>query len=141
MDNSRTAHCACESLTLTVKGEPEVVTICACRQCQLRTGSVYSAHAFFNQSGVTTSGASRAYTRSSDSGRKVTFHFCPGCGSTVFWEAEGRPGSIGIAYGTFSKGPELPEPIAAVWACEKPSWAPFPKDTPSFDRGRPVPLA
>ena len=135
----RTASCACSQLNLKVTQEPQIVAICSCRQCQLRTGSVYSTHAFFPQSGVTIEGDSKSFTRSSDSGREVTFHFCPTCGSTVFWHAEARPDAVGIASGCFTGGPELPAPVAGVFIGDKADWVPLPPGMPTFDQAAPVP--
>jgi Glutathione-dependent formaldehyde-activating enzyme len=47
-------------------------------------------------------------------GRKIEFHFCPDCGTSVFWYAEGRADDIGIAFGTFAD-PSMPWPTLSVW--------------------------
>ena len=52
--------------------------------------------------------------RGSDSGRKIERHFCPSCGSTVFWFAELAPDLIGIAVGAFAD-PSMPWPTGSVW--------------------------
>ena len=71
---------------------------------------------------------------STDSGNTVTFHFCPECGSTVFWRAEGRPNSWGIALGALS-GVDMPPPIAAVWGNEVKKWVPLPEGITVFSLG------
>jgi hypothetical protein len=40
--------------------------------------------------------------RGSDSGQKIERHFCPDCGSSVFWYTEFLPDHVGIAFGTFA---------------------------------------
>ena len=35
------------------------------------------------------------FIRTADSGRKVHMYFCPTCGSTVYWKADGAPSWIG----------------------------------------------
>jgi len=70
---TRIAHCCCGSLRAEATGEPAIVAACHCMECQRRTGSPYP------------DGPSKVYVRSSDSGRKPELHFCPDCGSTVFW--------------------------------------------------------
>ena len=49
-------------------------------------------------------------------GRKnaLTVHFCPTCGSTVYWEGEGFPGYVAVAIGNFAD-PNFPGPTIAVW--------------------------
>jgi hypothetical protein len=44
----------------------------------------------------------KRYARQGNSGRVVTFHFCPECGSSVFWEAGQRPDLIAVAVGMFA---------------------------------------
>jgi hypothetical protein len=62
--------------------------------------------------------------RRSDSGRKIEFHFCPDCGSTVFWYAEFGPDLIGIAFGAFAD-PSMPRPTLSVWETMGHPWVAF----------------
>jgi hypothetical protein len=62
--------------------------------------------------------------RGSDAGRKIEFHFCPDCGSTVFWYAEALPDLIGIAFGTFAD-PSMPRPSLSVWETTRHPWVSF----------------
>jgi len=62
--------------------------------------------------------------RSSDSGRKIEHHFCPNCGSTVFWYAESFPDLIGVAFGAFAD-PSMPWPMASVWETTRHPWVIF----------------
>jgi hypothetical protein len=134
--SDRTAGCACGHLTAVVTGEPDLVAICACKQCQLRTGSVYSAHAFFAEQNVNVNGTYATFTRKGDSGKDVSFHRCVNCGSTVFWLAEKRAGQLGIALGALS-APEVPKPIAALYTESIRTWVTLPEGVPTFDQGVP----
>jgi hypothetical protein len=60
-------------------------------------------------------------TRQADSGFRVTFHFCPGCGSTVFWKAERLPDATAVAAGAFAD-PAFPKPANAVYLESRHSW-------------------
>jgi len=59
----------------------------------------------------------------------LTFHFCPTCGSTVYWEGEGFPGFVAVAIGTFAD-PNFPAPTIAVWEESRHPWISLPADTP-----------
>jgi hypothetical protein len=61
--------------------------------------------------------------RTSDSGFAVNFHFCPNCGSTVFWEPERRPETIAVAVGSFAD-PTFPPPSQSVYG-GTPRWIAF----------------
>ena len=139
MTASRTASCACGQLSLTLSGDPAFVGICNCTQCQKRTGSVFGVSAYFNRGQVSAvAGEHKAYERSSDAGRSLEAHFCPECGSSVFWYAEAFPDLIGTATGCFAD-PAFPAPGAVVWAAHKHEWVSFPNGIPQFDQQRPRP--
>ncbi len=42
------------------------------------------------------------FVRTGDSGRKVTFTFCPRCGATVHYVLEGWTDQVGIPVGAFA---------------------------------------
>jgi len=112
---SRRATCSCGQLNLTIEGEPARISMCHCLECQRRTGAVISNQARFPREQVTFAGKSTAWTRTAESGNGLTFHFCPTCGSTVYWEGQGFPGYVAIAIGTFAD-PNFPGPTISVWA-------------------------
>ena len=105
----RIAHCCCGSLRAEATGEPAFLGACHCTECQRRTGAAFGVNTYFLKGLVRTEGQSKVYVRGSDSGRKAEFHFCPGCGSTVFWYAEIVPDLVGIAFGAFAD-PSIPGP-------------------------------
>jgi hypothetical protein len=51
----------------------------------------------------------------------VTFHFCPDCGSTVFWKPERLPDLTAVAAGAFAD-PAFPKPTNAVYLETRHSW-------------------
>lgn len=118
---ARTASCACGSLRVTCEAEPILVSACHCLACQRRTGSPYGIAAFFRREGVRTEGPSKCYERSSDSGFPVRFHFCPDCGSTVFWEPGRKPDAVAVAVGAFAD-PGFPAPTQAVHTQHRHPW-------------------
>jgi len=101
--------------------------MCHCLDCQRRTGSLFGIAAFFDREVVSVvAGVSKTFTRdSSYVGSLVTFHFCPECGSTVFWERESVPGLIGVAVGSFAD-PSFPQPDQSVWMAHKHPWLSLP---------------
>jgi len=88
---TRRAACSCGQLHLTIEGEPSRISMCHCLECQRRTGAVIGNQARFRREQVTFAGKSTAWMRTAESGNALTFHFCPTCGSTVYWESEGFP--------------------------------------------------
>ncbi|MFP6743322.1 MAG: GFA family protein [Alphaproteobacteria bacterium] len=118
---TRTASCACGQRSVACQGEPEKVSLCHCLDCQKRIGSTYGVAAFFPRNSVTAEGRASIFRRATDSGFAVAFHFCPDCGSTVFWEPERKPQAIAVAVGSFAD-PSFPAPTQSVWNERRHSW-------------------
>lgn len=126
---TRHASCNCGQLRLTISGEPVRVSMCHCLECQRRTGAVISNQARFPSNQVSISGKATQWTRVAESGSKVTFNFCPVCGSTVYWQSESFPGLIVVAIGNFAD-PAFPAPQIAVWEETRHAWFELPADVP-----------
>ena len=94
-----------------------------------RTGAVISNQARFRREQVTLAGNTTKWMRAAESGNALTFHFCPICGSTVYWESEGFPGYVAVAIGNFAD-PNFPAPTIAVWEETRHPWVSLPPDTP-----------
>jgi hypothetical protein len=90
---------------------------------------VISNQARFPREQVTVAGKSTAWTRKAESGNTLTFHFCPTCGSTVYWENTGFPGHVAVAIGGFAD-PNFPAPTIGVWEEQRHPWLALPPDTP-----------
>jgi hypothetical protein len=126
MAADREASCSCGALCVHASGEPLRVSICHCLECQRRTGSAFGVQARFPKASVRIDGASTAYTRKGDSGGDITFHFCPTCGSTVWYELPTRfPDAIGIAVGAFAD-PSFATPRFSVYEARKHAWVALP---------------
>ena len=129
---TRVAQCACGGVTATTVGEPDAVSLCHCLACQRRTGSPFGVGAYFPHSAVTLSGKTKTFVRKVEhTDRTITNHFCPECGTTIYWMADLRPNHIGIAVGNFAD-PAFRPPTRAVWAQHRHEWITLPPDTPSY---------
>jgi hypothetical protein len=141
---TRTSSCNCGQLTLTYEGpDPERVSLCQCYECQRRTGSVLGVQTRLPSEHVTIEGKSSTWTfpvkgkpaefRSCDSGG-ATYHFCPECGSTVYWDITIAPDMVGAAVGCFTD-PTFPEPMISGFEACGVAWAlnPSALPMPHFD--------
>jgi hypothetical protein len=105
-------------------------------ECQRRTGSAFGVSTYFSKEQVRTEGPSSVHVRGSESGRKIEFHFCAKCGSTVFWYAEFVPDFLGIALGAFAD-PSLPSPTRSAWEVTRHSWVTFNHELHRLERQGP----
>ena len=121
---TRMARCSCGKLQVEARDEPKFVVACHCMECQRRTGSVFGVSAYFAKGQISIHGVSSLYVREGQDGRKLRLHFCPECGSSVYWEAEIRPEYFGVAVGAFAD-PEFPVPVRSVWEQSRHPWLSF----------------
>lgn len=121
---TRIATCACGALTATCEGEPPVVSLCSCRECQRRTGSAFGLSAFYPRRAVTIDGERHDFARTSDDGFVLTFHFCPVCGTSVFWENTRMSDVVAVGVGGFAD-PTFPMPVRTVYDEHRHPWIGF----------------
>lgn len=117
----RVATCRCGQLSATCRGEPVRVSVCHCLACQKRSGSAFGAQARWADEDVILAGAAREWVRVTDSGNRVTYRFCPECGSTVAYTIENWPGVTAIPYGAFA-GTNMPAPGFSVYDDRRHGW-------------------
>ena len=90
---------------------------------------LFGNQARFRREQVTFTGKATTWNRTAESGNVVTFHFCPTCGSTVYWESESFPGYVIVAIENFAD-PNFPAPTVSVWEESRHPWVSLPPDTP-----------
>ena len=119
---NRTAACRCGQLKATVTGDPVRVSVCHCLNCKKRSGSAFAVQARWPADRVAIEGRSRTFDKAGDSGNVVTFHFCPDCGSDVYYIIDGKfDGLIAIPLGAFDD-PFFGKPEYSVWEERKHDW-------------------
>ena len=127
----RTSSCNCGQLSVTYDGpDPARISLCQCYDCQRRTGSAFSVQARLPVDHVKIEGRSTTWTVPSDSKKPAsrcdsmgaTYHFCPECGSTLYWEISNAPDILGVAVGGFTD-PTFPPPMIAGFEAYGADWA------------------
>lgn len=100
--------------------------MCHCLECQKRTGSIFGVQARYKEEDVLISGEARLFERSGDSGGKISFYFCPQCGSTVYWQPEALKGFWSVAVGAFADSDFPPPTVSVYHETRHHKWAHFP---------------
>jgi hypothetical protein len=132
----RIARCQCEAVAVETQGDPDAVVACHCLACQKRTGSVLGVGAYYPPERLTFSGETRTFARSCDSGETFLTHFCPRCGTSVYWRiSEEEPQRFGIAVGSFAD-PGFPQPERSVWEQSQHAWIKLEDVGAHFTQGR-----
>ena len=121
-----TASCRCGQLRAAVSGEPVRVSVCHCLNCKKRSGSAFAVQARWPKGDVQIEGASNSFVKVADSGNRATFHFCPECGSDVYYAIEAKDDPkfndlLAIPLGAFDD-PYFLTPAFSVWENRKCAW-------------------
>jgi hypothetical protein len=139
---TRTASCNCGQLRVTCKGpDPDRVVMCNCYLCQKQTGSPFSVQARFPNEQVAIEGKSTAWKFPIDGAKPTTYrtcagsdgitnsaadvvtsHFCPACGSTVYYYRKSDPARTGVRVGAFAD-PTFPPPMGSGFEEYRHPWA------------------
>lgn len=123
-----TALCACGKTSITVDGVPSTYALCHCTNCKRRTGSAFGMSAYFNVAEIIKQeGATATYTFHNEGQRfDQTRHFCPVCGTTLFWHTSTLSKLVGIAAGCFDS--LLPgQPNVSVSDGKRCEWVSLPE--------------
>jgi hypothetical protein len=129
---TRRASCSCGQLNVSTEGDPIRISICHCLACQRRTGSAFGVQARFPRANVRVEGRSTDYIRTAESGNKATFHFCPDCGSTVYYQLDQAPDAIAVPVGAFAD-PTFPPPKISIYEARRHAWVGVPEDVEHID--------
>jgi hypothetical protein len=125
---TREAACHCGQLRLQVEGDPLAVSICNCLACQRRTGSAFGMQAGFKAQQVDVTGRFNDFSRISDEAdrKEAVFHFCPDCGSQVFYTEPDDPDLIVVSIGSFAD-PTFPPPTVSGYDSRRHPWVGLPE--------------
>ena len=123
-------QCHCGAVHYDMPAETKHQAICHCSDCRRHAGAPFVSWALVDKDATTISGETQAYA-SSEHGRR---HFCPNCGTTLFYTNDVVfPGLVDVQTGTLDDPDALP-PTAQVPAAERLGWVERLADIPAFDR-------
>ncbi|QDK32491.1 GFA family protein [Sphingomonas sp. IC081] len=117
-----TGGCVCGAVTLAIAGEPVATRQCWCRQCQQLAAGGPTNNAIFKAEDVAIDGDLAASAWQAASGNRLTFHFCPRCGTQIFAQSSARPHLKTMRLGALDAGHGL-KPDAVIWTEDAPQWA------------------
>lgn len=124
-------QCHCGAIRYRIAGEPKHVSVCHCSDCRRHAGAPMVSWAGYPAEGLTVERGEAKVYASSEHGRR---HFCPECGTGLFYYNEvALPGIVDIQTGTFDD-PDALAPALHVQVAERLAWLDGVDDLPKFDR-------
>ncbi|KAF8853516.1 hypothetical protein BDZ45DRAFT_598445 [Acephala macrosclerotiorum] len=129
--------CFCNKIRLSYTGEPNDYALCHCLDCRKIGGASYSNNLtipeqnFKLHSGtpaplLTHPPRSITISKKADSGKTITSHFCPDCGTTLFRTGESFPGAVIIKAGVLDDPNFTSENVSKIelFAPQRVAWIP-----------------
>ena len=131
-EHVRHGGCMCGAIRYVLKGDPEWVWQCYCRDCQLATGTGHTTIAAFHKDKVSVTGKPANYTTIGDTGGEVVRHFCPNCASRLFTTGD-LPGPLMIFQSGTLDDPNSVRPTAAIYVKDRLWWDYIDPSLPQFE--------
>lgn len=124
--------CLCGALRYEAEGAPRMAGYCFCADCRKASGSGFIPFMGFPASAVRFSGEARQFRSLSARGSEAVRNFCPACGGLVFGGVVGEDLSHTIYAGSLDD-PSAFKPTIAIFARDRPHWAPLPPGLTVFE--------
>ncbi len=135
MSSNITGHCLCGGVTFEYDGPVGPANYCHCEDCRRCTGGPFNIGVRLVRSRFRiTKGLPRGFTKAGDSGRELTRHFCPDCGSPLFTSAPKHPDVVYVKAGVLDD-PGLVQPTHQNWVASAVPWRHISIDLPGFQHG------
>jgi len=131
--------CACGAIRYECSAPPLRMVNCHCRDCQLASGSGYSATLVMPAESVRLlRGQCQEHQTTAESGNVAKRKFCAVCGTPLFAASSARPEYVSV------KATSLDDPSwfaaeADVWVASAQPWDHMDPAIPKFTKNRPRP--
>jgi hypothetical protein len=112
-------RCLCGAIEFEVAGDPRVVAVCHCRDCQRGAGAPMVVWAMFQEPQLR---LKKGMPASINSSGTAVRSFCPTCGTGLFYRnSEVLPGLVDVQASAFDE-PELLPPTIQIQVAERQHW-------------------
>jgi hypothetical protein len=132
----RTGGCLCGACRFVIDADLGPAAYCHCADCRRVTGSAFNVSVGVPADRFTmTQGTPASFTKTGDSGRRLTRHFCSACGSPLFTASPGHEAWLFVKAGALDD-PGGITPAHESWTRSEVAWARIAQGLPRFDRDR-----
>lgn len=135
MTDTKTGHCLCGSVEYSFSGDPAMVALCHCDDCQRQSGSSFSLNVGVPAANFTVDASKLKTfaTTGTDSGQPRERSFCPECGSPITAVLAEMGDLVFIKAGTLDDRTWL-KPELEIWRESAQPWVPEDEEIGSFAR-------
>ena len=129
----RQGGCQCGNVRYRLNGEPLMINVCHCTECQRQSGGAFGMSMMVREADLVVEGALKSFTRGADSGRTISCHFCPDCGTRIYHRPTYVQGIVNLKPGTLDDRSWL-RPTAHFWTSSRQPWVTLPDGVPQHDK-------
>jgi hypothetical protein len=123
-------QCHCGAIRYSIDSELKHSSVCHCIDCRRTTGALTTGWLGYPSEGLTVEGKTQVY----NSSEGVERHFCPGCGTSLFYFNEAMmPGVVDVMTTTLDD-PENYPPQLHVQMGDALPWEATLDELPRFER-------
>jgi len=126
-----TGGCLCGKVRYKASGEPALIAVCHCKNCQRQAGTAFSIVVAVPESAMSIEGTTKTFNDKGDSGQPVFRIFCPECGSPIISQAPVMPGLNIIKAGTLDDTSWL-KPTMEIFCDSAQPWVALTGDRQRF---------
>jgi len=136
MTDITTGSCLCGNVTFEYAGDVGDAAYCHCTDCRKTTGSAFNISVGLPLTGFRiVNGTPKTFTKTADSGRALTRHFCGDCGAPLFTSSPSHPDTVYVKAGALDD-PGAVKPAYQSWTRSRVNWSKIPDDLPGFKTDR-----
>ena len=129
----RAGGCQCGRVRYRLSGEPLMINVCHCTECQRQSGGAFGMSMMVRESDLVVEGALKSFTRRADSGRTISCHFCPDCGTRIYHVPTYVQGIVNLKPGTLD-GRSWLQPTAHFWTGSRQPWVALPEGVSQHEK-------
>jgi hypothetical protein len=112
--------CLCGAVRFAARGEPFSTNACYCTQCRRQTGSALPSFASWKPDRFALTKGATSFHMASE---KAERHFCPSCGSPIFWRKRAT-GDVDVFVGVLDRPEAVRPPDIQLWTRHRLPWVP-----------------
>jgi hypothetical protein len=113
--------CHCGKVSYEADIDPEKVGVCHCTDCQVLSGSAFTAFVQVPKESFRLRGEPKVYVKTAESGNRRAQAFCAECGTRLYASADKDPQVFNLRIGTVRQRAAL-TPKSQVWSRSALPW-------------------
>lgn len=128
----REGGCQCGAVRYGFSGEPIVLYLCHCTECQKQSSSAFGMSLRVRRADfVLIHGEPKFWERGAESGNSVVCAFCPDCGTRLYHASSHESEDVSLKAGSLDDTSDL-HPVGHLWTRSAQPWVAIDREAAAF---------